>query len=122
MFRAALIPALLASCATTGLDTTSTNLEAASPAQIEPIDPELPSVDHIASLVRTELGDDATAKLRLCVQPSGKLATVKLAKRSMLPEFDHAVIQDVTDWRFEPTAGPVEHCELFTVIYHPYLG
>lgn len=135
MFRAATISVLCASCATTGLDQVSSGRlpasqvaisstplsEGASHEEIVPVDPKLPSVDEIGARVRDELGDTATANLKLCVQPSGRLAQIELARRSMLPDFDRAVLRDVSDWQFKSTPGPaaVERCELITVVYHP---
>jgi hypothetical protein len=134
MLKLALFSLCLAACATGGLHV---DLDAATPAHTRldlastpatvqitprPLDPSLPSVDRIASRIRHELGPVATADLKLCVRPSGKIASVELVGGSALPAFDLAVVKDASMWQFAAMPGPesLQSCRLATVVYRPH--
>ena len=128
MFKLACFSLLVSGCAASGATqdhittvsmTDPANARRAAPM---PIDPKLPSVDRIAERVRLELGSEATTDVKLCIRPSGKVASVLLVGGSALPAFDLAVVDDAADWRFPALPGPdtLESCENAKVVYRSY--
>ena len=130
-----LISLTLSACATTGLP--STSIDPMAPrARIEldfgaaptdeahlvvpvALDPKLPSVDRIASQLRVELGDQASATLHVCIAPAGHVTSASITQSSSSPAFDDALIHDITGWRFQPLPGPtgLKSCRNATVVY-----
>jgi hypothetical protein len=85
------------------------------PARLD--EPALPSADALAGWWR--MHDHLTAKVELCVAPSGKTMHVRLLGSSGEEKYDEAVVYDVARWRYEPftseASSPV--CEPATVTY-----
>ena len=126
---------LLSACATTGFSTdhdfgvqhASLELDTAASVpddgerfvHLVPLDPTLQSVDRIQHQLTVELGDTASARVRLCVAPAGQVLRISIERSSSSKAFDEAVLHDVASWRFLPTPGPatVERCEATTVRY-----
>ena len=130
-----LYPLLLSACATTGslgVDSQASQharvelapVSAQDTAQLAPraIDPQLPSADRISHIIDARLGGEATAHVRLCVTPAGKVAEVRLEREGMLDAFDQAVMADVMSWHFAPQPGPetLRSCESATIVYRPH--
>lgn len=88
-------------------------------------DPQLPSADRISREIRDELGDVASAEVRLCLAPDGKVQRVELVRGSRLRSFNDALVNDVAQWRFDekPDNGVDDNlrsCGLATVSYRPH--
>jgi hypothetical protein len=81
--------------------------------------PRLPSADRIARQIRTELGEVASADVRLCVAPDGRVQTVQIVRGTSLGDFNDALVRDVSDWQFSATN--LRACEVTTISYrlHP---
>src|ERR1041384_7361468 len=62
--------------------------------------PQLPSVNRMHNVIKSELGGVASVDLRLCVAPDGHVQGVSLVRGSSLAEFDAAVLHDAVDWQF----------------------
>jgi TonB family protein len=81
-------------------------------------DPQLPSADRIARRIRSELGGIASADVRLCVAPDGRVSDVKLVRGSSYGDFDDALVHDVANWQFWGARGKaMKNCELATITY-----
>jgi TonB family protein len=98
------------------------NADGASAIARKAIDPELPSVDRIAHLIRARLGDAASADLDVCVAPSGRVTDVTLVRTSTLRAFDDAVLRDAETWQFTALPGPanVKSCSRATISYRAH--
>lgn len=109
--------------ATTGvqLDFTA-RTDAVQPTFPAVVDPRLPSADRIAPRIRAFVGDNVTADVDLCVAPSGKVASVELARSSSYDAFDTAMMRDVATWQFASSHAPeaLRSCDRFTISYHPH--
>jgi hypothetical protein len=68
--------------------------------------PELPSADRLQSYVRDQIGTIAKLDLRVCVAADGHVQSVNLLHGTKLPQFDRAVMTDVTNWRYTTDAIP----------------
>jgi hypothetical protein len=81
--------------------------------------PRLPSADRIARQIRSELGDVASADVRLCVAPDGRVQIVQIVRGTSLGDFNDALVRDVSDWQFSATN--LRACEIATISYrlHP---
>lgn len=89
------------------------------------IDPQLPSADRIGREIRGELGEVASAEIRLCVAADGRVHSVQLVRGSSLAEFNEAVVHDVASWQFSGSPGwsrpnRLKSCELATIRYRPH--
>jgi hypothetical protein len=82
--------------------------------------PELPSADSISDWWHVRY-DHLTARVELCVAPSGETAAVRLRSSSGEPKYDEAVLIDAARWRYEPftTTASEAVCEPATVTYVP---
>lgn len=98
------------------------NADGAGAIAQKAIDPELPSVDRIAHVIRAQLADTASADLDICVAPSGRVTDVTLARTSTLRAFDDAVLRDAETWQFTPLPGPanVKSCTRATISYRAH--
>jgi TonB family protein len=93
---------------------------AADPARAFPAvtEPSLPSADRMARRIRNELGGVASADVRLCVAPDGRVSDVKLIRGSSDGDFDDAVVHDVANWQFSGSRGErLKNCERATITY-----
>jgi hypothetical protein len=83
------------------------------------LDPRLPSADLMARQVREEIGDVASADVRLCVTPAGKVQDVQLVRGTALAEFNRALVHDIADWQFSGSAGSTgaNNCQVTTINY-----
>jgi outer membrane biosynthesis protein TonB len=92
-----------------------------SPAFPQARQPALPSADRIWRQIRNELGDVASADVRLCVARDGRVARVDMVRPTRFAEFNRAVIDDVADWQFSElpgsTSDAAQHCEVTTIHY-----
>jgi TonB family protein len=79
----------------------------------------LPSADHLRGALVAELGGIASVDVRLCVTPSGEVASVAVERGSTLAAFDEAVARDARAWRFAAQPGPssLRACERATIEY-----
>src|SRR5262252_3969035 len=68
-------------------------------------DPQLPSADQMRRTIRDELGEVASADVRLCVSPEGRLRKVEIVRGSSLAELDEAILRDIGDWQFSGIPG-----------------
>jgi TonB family protein len=85
-------------------------------------DPQLPSADRISRRLRDEIGDVASAEVRLCVGPDGRVQRVQVLRGSSSPAFDDALVRDMSDWQFSGTAGTTtslqrQSCEIAKISY-----
>jgi hypothetical protein len=85
-------------------------------------DPQLPSADRISRQIRDEVGDVASAEVRLCVGADGRVQRVQLLRGSSSWVFDEALVHDMTDWQFSGTPGATtslqrQNCEIAKVSY-----
>jgi hypothetical protein len=103
------------------LDFTATDTDNARAAFPDALDPRLPSADRMGTRIHAVLGDTAQAAVRLCVAPSGKVASVELERGSSMIDFDAALLNDIQAWQFAEMPGPanVKTCERFTISYRP---
>jgi hypothetical protein len=83
--------------------------------------PRLPSADRISRQIRNELGDVASADVRLCVARDGRVARVDLVRPTRFVEFNRALVDDIPDWQFSALPGSATdaapHCEVATINY-----
>lgn len=89
-------------------------------------DPQLPSADRISRQIHDELGDVASAEVRLCIAPGGGVQRVELVRGSRSRSFNDAVVNDISHWHFDgnPDTGiddNLRSCGLATVSYRPHL-
>jgi TonB family protein len=124
---------LVAACATGGLAVDRETAPHAVPriemtavadtARVFPVAraPELPSADRIARKIRTELGEVASAEVRLCVTADGRVESARIVRGSSLAEFDQALLYDMADWQFSGMPGSntahLRSCEIATISY-----
>ncbi len=78
--------------------------------------PELHSADRLQPYVRDQIGTIAKVDLRVCIAPDGHVQSVNLLHGTKLAKFDHAVMTDVTSWRY--TTDSIPRCVKTTVEYH----
>jgi TonB family protein len=76
---------------------------------------EFPSARRIAPRLLVE--GPMTAAVDLCVRPNGDTALVRLRESSGDRNFDRAILEDVQQWKYEPS----DHvsCEQATINYVP---
>ena len=89
-------------------------------ARLTPVAPGLPDADRQLVEIREDAGDVASAQVKLCVNPAGRVDSVNILHRSWSPAYDNALLSDVPQWRF--TGGPLafaqsDTCEDTTIIY-----
>lgn len=79
----------------------------------------LPGADRLRGRIATEPGGAVTARVRVCVAPSGAVTDVALLASSGLPAFDRAVVDGVAAWTYQPFAAPatVRVCRPLAVAY-----
>ncbi len=85
-------------------------------------DPELPSADQMSRRIRAEVGDVASAEVRLCVGRNGRVQRVQVLRGSSSWAFDEALVRDMSDWQFPELPGATpslqrQHCEIAKVSY-----
>jgi TonB family protein len=68
-------------------------------------DPQLPSVDELSRRIRDEVGDVASAEVRLCVGSDGRVQDVRVLRGSSSRTFNEALVRDMTDWQFSEGSG-----------------
>jgi hypothetical protein len=66
-------------------------------------DPQLPSVDDMSRRIRDEVGDVASAEVRLCVGADGRVQRVQVLRGSSSWAFNAALVRDMSDWQFSET-------------------
>ena len=66
-------------------------------------DPQLPSVDVMSRRIRQEVGDVASAEVRLCVGADGRVQRVQVVHGSPSWAFNEAIVRDISDWQFSET-------------------
>ena len=66
-------------------------------------DPQLPSVDDMSRRIREEVGDVASAEVRLCVGVDGRVDRVQVLRGSSSRAFNEAIARDMSDWQFSET-------------------
>lgn len=97
-----------------------------SSARVFPVakDPQLPSADRVSRLIKSELGGLASADVRLCVSPDGRVDQVQIVRGSSLFEFDQALLRDVPTWQFSELPGTsaagLRTCEIRTISYRSH--
>jgi hypothetical protein len=65
--------------------------------------PQLPSVDEMSRRIRDEVGDVASAEVRLCVGADGRVQRVQVLRGSPSWAFNAALVHDMSDWQFPET-------------------
>ena len=82
-------------------------------------DTELRAADRLAHRMRAELAGTATAVVKICVQPDGKVAAATLARTSGLASFDDLLLDAARDWRYQSFAAPAATrvCQPVSVVY-----
>ncbi len=81
-------------------------------------DPQLPSVDDMSRRIRDEVGDVASAEVRLCVGADGHVQRVQVLRGSSSWAFDAALVRDMSDWQFSETpAVQRANCGIAKVSY-----
>ena len=87
-------------------------------------DPQLPTADRMRHEIRTELGEVASADVRLCVAPDGRVKKVEIVRGSSFAALDQAIVRDVADWQFSGMPGSsrddLQSCEVATIHYRPH--
>jgi TonB family protein len=88
--------------------------------------PQLPSADQMSRRIRDEVGDVASAEVRLCVGPDGRVQRVDVLRSSRLVAFDNALVHDMSDWQFSGNPGSSaaarpQNCEIAKVSYRVHL-
>ncbi len=78
--------------------------------------PELHHADRLQPYVRDQIGTIAKVDLRVCVAADGHVKSVNLLHGTKLAKFDHAVMTDVSDWRY--TTDSIPRCVIEKVEYH----
>ena len=66
-------------------------------------DPQLPRVDEMSRRIRDEVGDVASAAVRLCVGGDGRVQRVQVVRGSPSWAFNEALVRDMSDWQFSET-------------------
>lgn len=127
-----LVPALAlaAGCASTGTvlsprETTSSNsrltltLEHTDAVAAREF-PARASLARLPTADRARLSGRLVAGVKLCVAPSGKVASFDLERSSEVDAFDRALAADMIGWAYEPYAAPknLRVCERLTVQYN----
>jgi hypothetical protein len=87
--------------------------------------PQLPSADRMSDAIRSGLGDVASADVRLCIAPDGRVQAVDLVRGSSLAAFDEAVLHDAAEWQFSGMPGSstpmgLRTCGVTTISYRPH--
>lgn len=135
--RAGAVCMLLAGCATGGVVANHESTARAVPrfemtaaiadtTRVFPVAeaPQLPSADRLGSTIRSELGEVASADVRMCVAPDGRVRTVEVVRGSSLAAFDQALVRDISDWQFSGMPGSsredLQSCEVATIHYRPH--
>ena len=101
------------------LDTRSNDDAVATfPARLSPA--ALPGADRLANRIAIEGGRQVTAAVKLCVAPDGKVDKVDLLTSSGVDDYDRAVVDGMTSWRYAAYAAPtsLHVCERVDVSYH----
>ena len=81
-------------------------------------DPQLPSVDDMSRRIRDEVGDVASAEVRLCASADGRVQRVQVLRGSTSWAFDAALVRDMSDWQFSETLSHQQQsCEIAKVSY-----
>ena len=81
-------------------------------------DPQLPSVDDMSRRIRQEVGDVASAAVRLCVGADGRVQRVQVVRGSPSWAFNEAIVHDMSDWQFSETpALQRQSCGIAKVSY-----
>ena len=81
-------------------------------------DPQLPSVDDMSRRIRQEVGDVASAEVRLCVGADGRVQRVQVVHGSPSWAFNEALVHDMSDWQFSETPSLQRpSCEIAKVSY-----
>jgi TonB family protein len=128
---------LFAGCATGGVGANRESAAHAAPkfemtaavadtARVFPVavDPQLPTADRMGREIRSELGEVASADVRLCVAPDGRVRKVEIVRGSSFAEFDQALVHDIADWQFSGMPGSshanLQSCEVATINYRPH--
>jgi hypothetical protein len=87
-----------------------------------PVRRSTPELRRAHALPSRALGDNPlTAQLQVCVSPHGETASVAIRGSSGDHIFDNAVVDDISEWRYEPFAAPDNSvaCRLTTVTSVP---
>lgn len=100
---------------------------AADTVRVFPVaeDPRLPSADRLSRRIRAELGEVASADVRLCVAPDGRVQGVEIVRGSSLAAFDQALMHDIAGWQFSKLprssrTANLRNCETATIHYRPH--
>ena len=103
------------------LPATSEVLEPILPALADPREPRLPSADLLRVALRGEGLERATASLRVCIAPGGKVVETTLDAPTGNAALDAAITHDIAGWTYEPYAAPttVRVCVPLSVTYRP---
>ncbi len=65
-------------------------------------------------------GKDVTAAVKLCVDGTGKVSSVKLLRSSGLPGYDQKILREMKTWTYRPVLAEgqaAEVCSVMTFIY-----
>ena len=92
----------------------------ASPAELVPSNPRLPSADQKATEIEEDAGDLVEATVAFCVAPDGHVQSVHIAKPSRSHAYDVAVVHDLRDWHFAGglwTPSTDETCQTARIDY-----
>ena len=124
-----LVPSLalsLAACAGAGTAPFSMTERAAAPELVLSTEPavqrsfpERLTPARLPSADRSNIADDVSARIELCVAPDGAVQSISVEEPSTSPAFDRALAADIPGWRFAPYRAPdgIKVCEQFTVAY-----
>ncbi len=79
-----------------------------------------PEADDRAAI--SQSGKPVLVAVKLCVDTTGHVASVKLLKSSGRPGYDAKIEREAKSWTFRPVMGegqPVDVCTVMTAIYRP---
>lgn len=75
--------------------------------------------------IRDEVGDVASAEVRLCVGPDGRVQRVQVVRGTSSWAFDEALVHGMSDWQFLQDSGATtslrrQNCEIAKISYQVY--
>jgi TonB family protein len=78
----------------------------------------LPSVDRRSHALRAE-ATELAARVRICVAPDGRVASVDVDKSSGVTAYDRLLAADIATWRYAGYTAPahLKVCQRATVTY-----
>lgn len=79
----------------------------------------LPVVRHLNLAIETQHDGKVTSQVKVCVKPSGDVASAKIVASSGLASYDESVVNDAQAWKYERFQAPETTvvCQVVAVSY-----